>query len=271
MATLSRWLLGAAGALFLAVITVYPPDIVYRPFVYTAVALIALIGALLSPHVGGPLSTWRRKSPMLVLGVVFILCGGVCALVFAITAPAKPAVSPTATRPPLSPFARQIRNSVLELVHQLEVVQGKEFRNEARGMLMPGEQLAADSQFQALFALTPNAGFSVVPSLRPVTDAMASVEAFITEPTSDYTIDPKNSAKVSGVRIVAGYEGVYEEYRGLLSMRWVLNANKYKNGAVVDSNDRFHIVLFGMRAVSQEMLDRLVKSVDEAESRFAKP
>jgi hypothetical protein len=268
MATVSRWLLGTAGAVLLVAFEVYPPSIEYRAHVYTLVTLTALVGALLSPWVSRRLFEWHGRSPMPVLGAVFVLCGGICALVFAITA-ARVGGSQTAALTLAPSFAREIRNSVLQLVHELRLVQGKDFRAEALQTLLPGEQLAADSQAQTLFALTPNAGFTVVPSLRPVTDAMASLEAFITEPTKDYTVDSKGAAKVSGVRIVPGYEGVHEEYRGLLAMPWVLNARKYTNGAVVDTNDRFQIILFGIRPASQEMLDRLVKSVEQAESKFA--
>lgn len=177
------------------------------------------------------------------------------------TAPpgAQASPSPKVAQRPLPLGAPYIRRSVLELVHELELVSGKEFRAEIGDMLMPGEQVSADKPFQSLFALTPNAGFSIVPSLRQVTTALASVEAFITEP---------NPPPTGGMRIMRGYEDVYQEYGNLLSAPWVLNVNKYKDGAVVDVNKRFHIILFGLRPVSKEMLNRLIKTVDEAEARL---
>lgn len=71
--------------------------------------------------------------------------------------------------------------------------------------------------------------------------------------------------------MVPGYEAVYQEYQNLLSMPWVLNAHKYRNGAAVDTNKRFHICLFGIRMVSKEVLSRLSRSVDEAEAKLATP
>lgn len=188
---------------------------------------------------------------------------------------AQPVEEPSnesAPRRPLPLGADRIRPAVLGLVHEMEQVGGKEFREEAAGMLMNGERLSFEHQPQSLFALTPNAGFTVVPSLRPVTSAMATLEAMLIEPTNIGSFIDRDGSKVSGRQVLNGYGAVFLEYQNLLSMPWVLNAHKYSDdGAVVDPDTRFHIVLFGMRQVSKEMLNRFIKAVDDADGQFIRP
>ena len=207
---------------------------------------------------------------------VFIVCGAIGAISWELVKPIDVDLPSKETRVVSDPRdvkalplgASNIRPRIVQLVHELETVSGREFRAEAVGMLMPGETLAQDNQFQTLFALTPNAGFTVVPSLHPILQAMAAVESAMLQPTEFGSHVEKDGSRVSGLRVFPGYEAVYQAYQDLLSMPWVLNANKFKNGINLDGGKRFHIVLLGMRPVAAQMLTRLSTALDDAEAKL---
>jgi hypothetical protein len=151
--------------------------------------------------------------------------------------------------------ARSIRDHVMTLAHEVELVSGQQFRNEIQ--LFDGEKLASDSDPQTMFALTPNAGFCSVKSLTPIITAFAGVEMALHESNPD------------GSRgIVRGYDGVADAVRSLQSMRWVLNAHKYKNGVDLSGGKRFHICLYGLRPVDTRITQGLRDALDKAEAEF---
>lgn len=280
----SSVLLGIAGYVLALVLERYVtavPEGVWRAAGLIAVgagligAGISDTGILLLRSVGPP----ARVAIFVIVFGVFgaAVYGLIVGPLFVSPAPVHAPASATASeadapqrRLPLG--GQRIRLAVLGLVHELELVSGKEFRDEALQMLVGNEQLSSDHQFQTLFALTPNAGFSVVPSLWPVTNAMAALESMLIELTdAGSSIDPKSGARVSGRQVVRGYDAVYLEYQNLISMPWVLNAHKFMNGTAADPNTRFHIVLFGVRPVSTEMLKRFVRTLDDVETALTKP
>lgn len=205
------------------------------------------------------LSAFRQAfpvpTPVFVVGWALIgaLIGGTAAYVvdWKVAVATKP--SEVIKKRPLPPRSRFIRDAIARLTHEIELVSGKQFRDEI--IMMPGEQLTPEKPPQPMFALTPTARFTVVKSLHEVTTELAGVEAFLYE----------ENKTLGGRSVVKGYERVNEEYHSLLSMPWVVSADRYVDGAPIDDNDTFRICLYGLRHIDMSVLKRLRDSIDEAE------
>ena len=64
-----------------------------------------------------------------------------------------------------------------------------------------------------------------------------------------------------------GYERVAAEYQSLLSRRWVLVAERSKDGPI-DDKDTFRFCAYGLREIDQTALDDLRTALDDAEARL---
>jgi hypothetical protein len=160
----------------------------------------------------------------------------------------------------LPPQSMYIRNAVMNLAHELEVASGKEWRSELVSMVGQGERLA-EREPQALLVLAPNQKFSVASSLHHIAQEMVALEAWL------YV---ENPPPLGGRSVLQGYAAVAAEYHALLSMRWVVNAQRYIDGVPLPArgNDHFDVCLYGLRPVDPLRLDRLRKSLDAVEAKI---
>jgi len=110
----------------------------------------------------------------------------------------------------------------------------------------------------ALFALTPNAKFTVVPSLNPVVSALAGVEGSF--------LFQQNPENVGGRRVKDGYEKVAEEYNSLLGKRWVIAATRYKDGEPLTGNETFNTCVYGLRSIDESAIEALLDALEAAEA-----
>jgi hypothetical protein len=93
----SKVLVSASLMAFLAVFAVFPPDMSWRPWMYTGVALLFAVGLLTNPKVAGRSG---RRSRMLELAIVFIVGGSFLTLVFYVTSVSEPLVISDSLRNP---------------------------------------------------------------------------------------------------------------------------------------------------------------------------
>jgi hypothetical protein len=177
--------------------------------------------------------------------------------VFAPTLPTADSRAAATKEGRLAPEARFIRDSILNLAHELRLASGKQFRDEC--VLLPGEQLSPEKPPMALLALV-GGKFTIVKSLQQVTNALAGVEGgFLFQ--HDSTI---------GGRIGRpGYERVVDEYQSLLGKPWVVAADRYRDGVPLTGNETFNICAYGLRPIDDAAIVALLSALDAAEHRIA--
>lgn len=96
---------GAAGAMFLTVLTIYPPPDWVRPWLYTLVALLLLLGALAHPLV---MRALKRRNHMYATALVFVVGGAILATVFHFTSvPTEVAAASDSAPPAVDPPAAE--------------------------------------------------------------------------------------------------------------------------------------------------------------------
>jgi hypothetical protein len=140
------------------------------------------------------------------------------------------------------PFIGQFIRS---LISELKRLSNKQFRDECR--LDPVEVLGVEKRI-SLNALVLGK-ISIAQSLTELSSEIHSAGQFLT----------------LNHQIKYGYERVYLKYHELLNQRWVLAADKYKEGYDPNPKLEFRTCAYGLIEIDLELLAELRSILDEAE------